>query len=141
MCTSDSPFQLSPLNFCLLCAQPRKMEVQSGLQPPEPSPLSSPCLGPNQQNELEDGQAEASGRPFADSHSKETQSTSKNDDKKVSRSVRLCVCRRCVCTVREGVAARVCVTNDEVLDYLVSVSGPSAFTGLCFGVKPCWNGV
>ncbi|XP_038581720.1 RNA-binding motif, single-stranded-interacting protein 3 isoform X2 [Micropterus salmoides] len=58
------------------------MEVQSGVQQPEPRPLSSPRSGANQQNELDDRQTDASGRPSADNHSKDVQPANQKDDKK-----------------------------------------------------------
>uniref|UniRef100_A0A3Q1JAE5 RRM domain-containing protein n=1 Tax=Anabas testudineus TaxID=64144 RepID=A0A3Q1JAE5_ANATE len=64
------------------------MEVQSGAQQLEPHPLASSRSGASQQNELDDGQTDASGRPFADTHSKETQPSGKKDDKKPSAAVR-----------------------------------------------------
>lgn len=66
----------------------RKMEVQSGVQQPEPRPLGSPRSGANQQNELDDRQADAGGRPSADNHSKDAQPASQKDDKKPSAAVR-----------------------------------------------------
>ncbi|XP_026155606.1 RNA-binding motif, single-stranded-interacting protein 3 isoform X10 [Mastacembelus armatus] len=62
------------------------MEVQSGAQQPEP--LGSPRSGANQQNELGDGQTNASGRSSTDNHSKDVQPASKKDDKKPSAAVR-----------------------------------------------------
>lgn len=69
-------------------AQRRKMEVQSGLQQPEPRPLGSPQLGANQQSELDDRHADACIRPSADNHSKDGQTASQRDDKKPSAAVR-----------------------------------------------------
>lgn len=77
------------------------MEVQSGVQQPEPHPLGSPRSGANQQNELDDRQTDASGRPSADNHSKDAQPASQKDDKKVSRRLPLLhicsCCAECVC--------------------------------------------
>lgn len=74
------------------------MEVQSGVQQPEPRPLSSPRSGANQQNELDDRQTDASGRPSADNHSKDVQPANQKDDKKVSRRLPLLhICSSCVC--------------------------------------------
>ncbi|XP_071384133.1 CUGBP Elav-like family member 3-B, partial [Centroberyx affinis] len=64
------------------------MEVQSGIQQPEPLPLGSPRSGANQQSESEDRQTDASARPSADSHSKDPQPASQKDDKKPSAAVR-----------------------------------------------------
>ncbi|KAG7225479.1 hypothetical protein INR49_027474 [Caranx melampygus] len=65
----------------------RKMEVQSGVQQAEPGPLGSPRSGANQQNELDDRQTDASGRESSDNHSKDAQTASQKDDKKMSPSV------------------------------------------------------
>lgn len=77
------------------------MEVQSGVQQPEPHPLGSPRSGANQQNELDDRQTDASGRPSADNHSEDAQPASQKDDKKVSRRLPLLhicsCCAECVC--------------------------------------------
>ncbi|XP_029023254.1 RNA-binding motif, single-stranded-interacting protein 3 isoform X1 [Betta splendens] len=63
------------------------MEVQSGLQPPEPRPPSAPRPGPNQQSAAGDGQADAGGGgTFADS--RDAQPTSGKDDKKPGAAVR-----------------------------------------------------
>ncbi|XP_049457710.1 RNA-binding motif, single-stranded-interacting protein 3 isoform X1 [Epinephelus fuscoguttatus] len=64
------------------------MEVQSGVQQPEPRPLGSPRSGANQENEFDDRQTDASGRPSADNHSKDAQPASQKDDKKPSAAVR-----------------------------------------------------
>ncbi|CAJ1083261.1 RNA-binding motif%2C single-stranded-interacting protein 3 isoform X1 [Xyrichtys novacula] len=64
------------------------MEVQSGLQQPEPRPLGSPRLGTNQQSELEDRQADTCIRPSADNHSRDGQTASHRDDKKPTSAVR-----------------------------------------------------
>ncbi|XP_059206696.1 RNA-binding motif, single-stranded-interacting protein 3 isoform X2 [Centropristis striata] len=64
------------------------MEVQSGVQQPEPRPLGSPRSGANQQNDFDDRQTDASGRPSADNHSKDAQPASQKDDKKPSAAVR-----------------------------------------------------
>lgn len=60
------------------------MEVQSGVQQPDPCPLGSPRSGANQQNEADDRETDASGRPSTDNHSKEAQPATQKDDKKVS---------------------------------------------------------
>ncbi|XP_056153990.1 lateral signaling target protein 2 homolog [Lampris incognitus] len=62
------------------------MEVQSGVQQPEPRPSSSPLSGANQKIEAEDGQVDVGVRPSADS--KDAQPTSQRDDKKPSAAVR-----------------------------------------------------
>ncbi|XP_071060911.1 RNA-binding motif, single-stranded-interacting protein 3 isoform X3 [Pseudochaenichthys georgianus] len=58
------------------------MEVQSGAQQPEPRPLDSPRSGANQQDEHDDRQTDASGRPSADMHSTDAQPESQKDDQK-----------------------------------------------------------
>ncbi|KAK1881004.1 Phosphoinositide phospholipase C 5 [Dissostichus eleginoides] len=61
------------------------MEVQSGAQQPEPRPLDSPRSGANQQDEYDDRQTDASGRPSADTHSTDAQPESQEDDQKVEQ--------------------------------------------------------
>ncbi|XP_025757894.1 RNA-binding motif, single-stranded-interacting protein 3 isoform X4 [Oreochromis niloticus] len=58
------------------------MEVQSGVQQPEPCPLGSPRSGADQQNEMDDRQLDAGGRPSTDNHSKDAQPATQKDDKK-----------------------------------------------------------
>ncbi|XP_004549061.1 RNA-binding motif, single-stranded-interacting protein 3 isoform X2 [Maylandia zebra] len=60
------------------------MEVQSGVQQPEPCPLGSPRSGADQQNEVDDRQMDAGGRPSTDNHSKDAQPATQKDDKKPS---------------------------------------------------------
>uniref|UniRef100_A0AAQ6AQ23 RRM domain-containing protein n=1 Tax=Amphiprion ocellaris TaxID=80972 RepID=A0AAQ6AQ23_AMPOC len=64
------------------------MEVQSGAQQPESCPLGSPRSGANQQNEVDDRQTDASGRPSTDNHSKDAQPAAQKDDNKPSAAVR-----------------------------------------------------
>ncbi|KAF3834026.1 hypothetical protein F7725_025230 [Dissostichus mawsoni] len=64
------------------------MEVQSGAQQPEPRPLDSPRSGANQQDEYDDRQTDASGRPSADTHSTDAQPESQEDDQKQSAAGR-----------------------------------------------------
>lgn len=85
------------------------MEVQSGVQQPEPRPLGSPRSGANQENEFDDRQTDASGRPSADNHSKDAQPASQKDDKKVSCRLQLLhICSRCAVCVYVGVSVCVC---------------------------------
>ena len=105
------PFYISPLlslpppplsSLSLSESVQGKMEVQAGVQPPEaaPTPPASPP-GPGRQSGAEDSQAESSARPVAASHSKDTQTTSLRDDRKVSLAFSHLVCRSvcdvCVC--------------------------------------------
>ncbi|XP_008420646.1 RNA-binding motif, single-stranded-interacting protein 3 isoform X2 [Poecilia reticulata] len=64
------------------------MEVQSGVQQPEPCPLDSPQSVASQQNEAKDGQMDTSGRTSADDQSKDTHPESQKDDKIASAAVR-----------------------------------------------------
>ncbi|XP_043994082.1 RNA-binding motif, single-stranded-interacting protein 3 isoform X5 [Gambusia affinis] len=64
------------------------MEVQSGVQQPEPCPLDSPQSVASQQNEVKDGQMDTSGRTSTDNQSKDTHPASQKDDKKPSAAVR-----------------------------------------------------
>lgn len=64
----------------------RKMEVQSGVQQPDPCALGSPRSGANQQNEADGGQEDASGRNSTDR--KDTQPALQKDDRKPSAAVR-----------------------------------------------------
>ncbi|XP_010792077.1 RNA-binding motif, single-stranded-interacting protein 3 isoform X2 [Notothenia coriiceps] len=64
------------------------MEFQSGAQQPEPRPLDSPRSGANQQDEYDDRQTDASGRPSADTHSTDAQPESQKDDQKPSAAGR-----------------------------------------------------
>ncbi|TDH03959.1 hypothetical protein EPR50_G00147380 [Perca flavescens] len=63
------------------------MEVQRGVQQPKPHPVGSPRSGANQQNECDDRQTDASGRPSADNHSKDAQPASQKDDKKILKHI------------------------------------------------------
>ncbi|KAM7384484.1 hypothetical protein PAMA_011707 [Pampus argenteus] len=60
------------------------MEVQSGVQQPEPRPLASPQSGANQQDELDDRQTDASGRSSTDNLSKDAQPATQNNDRNMS---------------------------------------------------------
>ncbi|XP_031722485.1 RNA-binding motif, single-stranded-interacting protein 3 isoform X10 [Anarrhichthys ocellatus] len=64
------------------------MDVQSGVQQPEPRPPGSPRSGANQQNELDDRQTDASGRSSPDSHSQDAQPANQRDDKKPGAALR-----------------------------------------------------
>lgn len=90
------------------------MEVQSGIQQPEPRPLASPQSGANEQDELDDNQTDASGRPSADNHSKDTQPATQKDDRKVSCRHLQPVCLQCVC---------VWETSDEILPVCWAILG------------------
>lgn len=89
------------------------MEVQSGVQQPEPCPLGSPRSGADQQNEVDDRQMDAGGRPSTDNHSKDAQPATQKDDKKVSyRLPLLHICRRWVWVC---LYMCMCVLSDEIL--------------------------
>lgn len=87
------------------------MEVQGGVQQAEPGPLGSPRSGANQQNELDDRQTDASGRDSSDNHSKDAQTASQKDDKKVScRLLLLHICS-CCAVLCACVGVSVCVSG------------------------------
>ncbi|KAI4818378.1 hypothetical protein KUCAC02_011721 [Chaenocephalus aceratus] len=73
------------------------MEVQSGAQQPEPRPLDSPRSGANQQDEYDDRQTDASGRPSADMHSTDAQPESQKDDQKDVNHASLAGARTSLC--------------------------------------------
>lgn len=106
-------FCLPPVLYTVLClytfqALQRKMEVQSGVQQPEPRPLDSPGSGAAQQNQMNDRQMDASGRTSSDDGSKDAHPSTQRDDKKVSCRLPLVhICRRLAVCV--GVSTRVCV--------------------------------
>ncbi|XP_069033176.1 RNA-binding motif, single-stranded-interacting protein 3 isoform X1 [Embiotoca jacksoni] len=58
------------------------MEVQSGVQQPEPCPLGSPRSGADQQNEVDDRQTDASSKNSPDNLSGDAQPATPKDDKK-----------------------------------------------------------
>ncbi|TNN59991.1 hypothetical protein EYF80_029833 [Liparis tanakae] len=55
------------------------MDIQSGVQQPEPRPFGSPLSGANQHNESDDRQTDASGGSSADSRSEDVQPANQKD--------------------------------------------------------------